>query len=84
MASNNLIIRGVYMKATRIADSVRYESFDKSWAVIFREVGGTDEGFITKPGFNSREEAEGFLKGWNSHRSNVSEALFVSLLKREN
>lgn len=69
------------MTATTIADSVRYANFDKSWAVIFREACGTNEGSRTRTGFNSREEAEGFLKGWNSHRSNVSEALFISALE---
>lgn len=54
---------------------------DKTWQVIHKEVNefghpGCDS--MIRMGFKNRDRAEGFMEGWNAHRNNAKELLFIS------
>ena len=86
------------MKNTHIADHVEHFDSDPfnleikrmtpnklvwEWAVAFRDPESDNSPFMAKKfGFNTKEEAEGYLRGWNDHRNIIKEMLLRERLKR--
>lgn len=58
----------------KIADSVIYAEFDKSWGIEFYKSDET-QSRLTRTGFKSEDEAKGFMDGWNSSRREIADLL---------
>jgi len=64
------------MRVLRYADRVEFSEQDKGWVIQYTDIYGNLS--ATSQKFESKDEAIGFLKGWNYHRKETSEAFLIS------